>query len=464
MGELEVRGPWVASSYYDTPEQADRWTADGWFKTGDIVSIHPRGYIQIKDRSKDVIKSGGEWISSVELENALMAHPAVAEAAVIAIPDEKWDERPLAAVVLKPGAAATADELRELPRAELREVVAAGALRVRRRDPEDERRQVPQDGAARAVRAGAGADLRAALLREVDGPFELTDVPDPDAADGKVLVRVRAAGDQLRRRARPSRAVSADAGAPGVLGSEIAGELEDGTRVMAITSGAGGYAELAAVDRAQVVPLPDHAIVRRGRVVPAHVPDGAHPADAAGARAAGYDGARATRPPAASARRRSRSRARSARACSRRSARRRSSTSAARSAPRRRTSTTSFPDDLAVDVVVDPVGGELFARRSRGCEPLGDADRDRLRRGAVAGDRAGAPRRAKRRPRRASTSAGCCASRPSSSASAVGELLGLWQHRRVQAARRRGVPARRGRARARARRVARSVGKVVLLP
>src|SRR5260221_383734 len=74
MGELEVRGPWVAAGYYDTPEQAERWTGDGWFKTGDICSIHPRGFIQIKDRSKDVIKSGGEWISSVELENALMAH------------------------------------------------------------------------------------------------------------------------------------------------------------------------------------------------------------------------------------------------------------------------------------------------------------------------------------------------------------------------------------------------------
>jgi fatty-acyl-CoA synthase len=112
MGELEVRGPWVASGYYDTPEQAGRWTDDGWFRTGDIVSIHPRGFIQIKDRSKDVIKSGGEWISSVELENALMAHPAVAEAAVIAVPDEKWTERPLAAVVLKEGSSATADELR----------------------------------------------------------------------------------------------------------------------------------------------------------------------------------------------------------------------------------------------------------------------------------------------------------------------------------------------------------------
>ena len=113
MGELEVRGPWVAACYYDTPEQADRWTDDGWFKTGDIVSLHPRGFIQIKDRSKDVIKSGGEWISSVELENAIMAHPAVVEAAVIAIPDAKWDERPLAAVVLRPEQSLTADELRE---------------------------------------------------------------------------------------------------------------------------------------------------------------------------------------------------------------------------------------------------------------------------------------------------------------------------------------------------------------
>ena len=113
MGELEVRGPWVAAAYYETPEQSERWTDDGWFKTGDVVSIHPRGFIQIKDRSKDVIKSGGEWISSVELENALMAHPAVAEAAVIAVPDAKWDERPLAAVVLKEGTSATADELRD---------------------------------------------------------------------------------------------------------------------------------------------------------------------------------------------------------------------------------------------------------------------------------------------------------------------------------------------------------------
>jgi fatty-acyl-CoA synthase len=113
MGELEVRGPWVASAYYDTPEQADRWTDDGWFRTGDIVTMHPSGFVHIQDRTKDVIKSGGEWISSVALENALMGHPAVAEAAVIAIADEKWAERPLAVVVLAEGASATPEELRE---------------------------------------------------------------------------------------------------------------------------------------------------------------------------------------------------------------------------------------------------------------------------------------------------------------------------------------------------------------
>jgi fatty-acyl-CoA synthase len=110
MGELEVRGPWVASSYYGG-EGTDRFTADGWFKTGDVVTLDAEGYVRITDRSKDVIKSGGEWISSVALENALMAHPAVLEAAVFAAKDPKWDERPLAAVVLKPGQSATKEEL-----------------------------------------------------------------------------------------------------------------------------------------------------------------------------------------------------------------------------------------------------------------------------------------------------------------------------------------------------------------
>ena len=111
MGELEVRGPWVASSYFNTGEGADKFTEDGWFKTGDIVTIEPRGYVEIRDRDKDLVKSGGEWISSVDLENAIMGHEAVAEAAVIAIPHEKWDERPLAVVVLKDGQEATAEDL-----------------------------------------------------------------------------------------------------------------------------------------------------------------------------------------------------------------------------------------------------------------------------------------------------------------------------------------------------------------
>jgi fatty-acyl-CoA synthase len=112
MGELEVRGPWVASAYYDRADCVDRFTSDGWFKTGDIVTIADDATIQIQDRSKDLIKSGGEWISSVALECALMGHPAVAEAAVIPVIHAKWSERPLAAVVLKPGASASPAELR----------------------------------------------------------------------------------------------------------------------------------------------------------------------------------------------------------------------------------------------------------------------------------------------------------------------------------------------------------------
>ena len=112
MGELEVRGPWIACSYYHRADSADRFTDDGWFRTGDIATIAEDATIQIQDRSKDLIKSGGEWISSVALECALMGHPAVAEAAVIPVASAKWIERPLAAVVLKPGAAATPQELK----------------------------------------------------------------------------------------------------------------------------------------------------------------------------------------------------------------------------------------------------------------------------------------------------------------------------------------------------------------
>ncbi len=111
-GEIEVRGPWVAASYYKAPEQQDRWTDDGWFRTGDVATMDADGYVKIVDRAKDMVKSGGEWISSVDLENALMGHPAVKEACVVGIPHPKWQERPLAAIVLKDGAQVTAKELR----------------------------------------------------------------------------------------------------------------------------------------------------------------------------------------------------------------------------------------------------------------------------------------------------------------------------------------------------------------
>ncbi len=113
VGELEVRGPWVAASYYNMPEEAQKWSPDGWLRTGDMAHVDEYGYLKLVDRSKDLIKSGGEWISSVDLENALMGHPAVKEAAVIGVPHPKWQERPLAVVVLNDGAEAHAPELRE---------------------------------------------------------------------------------------------------------------------------------------------------------------------------------------------------------------------------------------------------------------------------------------------------------------------------------------------------------------
>ncbi len=111
VGEMEVRGPWITGAYHLDPDPEK--FHDGWLRTGDVATVEPNGFVQITDRSKDVIKSGGEWISSVELENALMGHPDVFEAAVVAVPDERWDERPLACVVLKPGASATPEELRD---------------------------------------------------------------------------------------------------------------------------------------------------------------------------------------------------------------------------------------------------------------------------------------------------------------------------------------------------------------
>jgi fatty-acyl-CoA synthase len=111
VGEIEVRGPWITGAYYrdPSPEKFD----DGWLRTGDVGSVSPEGYVQITDRAKDVIKSGGEWISSVELENLLMAHPDVMEASVIGVPDPRWDERPLACVVCKPGSSVDAAALAE---------------------------------------------------------------------------------------------------------------------------------------------------------------------------------------------------------------------------------------------------------------------------------------------------------------------------------------------------------------
>ncbi|MGH9065502.1 MAG: long-chain fatty acid--CoA ligase [Acidimicrobiales bacterium] len=111
VGEFEARGPWITASYYGEDDR-DRFD-DGWLRTGDIGTLDARGYMQITDRTKDVIKSGGEWISSVDLENAIMAHPAVFEAAVVGVPDDRWEERPLACVVLEEGASVTTDELRE---------------------------------------------------------------------------------------------------------------------------------------------------------------------------------------------------------------------------------------------------------------------------------------------------------------------------------------------------------------
>jgi fatty-acyl-CoA synthase len=110
VGEIQVRGPFITGSYHEVTIEPEKFTEDGWLRTGDVASVDALGFVKITDRTKDLIKSGGEWISSVDLENAIMAHPAVAEAAVIAVPDEKWGERPLACVVLRPGQDASRDQ------------------------------------------------------------------------------------------------------------------------------------------------------------------------------------------------------------------------------------------------------------------------------------------------------------------------------------------------------------------
>jgi fatty-acyl-CoA synthase len=111
VGEVEVRGPWIAGSYYLGRDESK--FASGWLRTGDVGTVDERGFITLTDRAKDVIKSGGEWISSVELENCLIAHPDVLEAAVVGVPDERWQERPLAVVVLNEGTSVSAADLRK---------------------------------------------------------------------------------------------------------------------------------------------------------------------------------------------------------------------------------------------------------------------------------------------------------------------------------------------------------------
>ena len=112
-GELQVRGPWIARAYYGDESGDDKFTDDGWLRTGDVAEVGPGAFIRLVDRTKDLVKSGGEWISSVELENAIMAHPEILEAAVIAVPDERWGERPCACVVRREGSALDAEALRD---------------------------------------------------------------------------------------------------------------------------------------------------------------------------------------------------------------------------------------------------------------------------------------------------------------------------------------------------------------
>ena len=157
FGRLKVRGPAVARAYYGGvgTEQFDE---EGWFDTGDVAHIDPGGYMQITDRAKDVIKSGGEWISTIELENLAVGHPDVAEAAVIGIRHSKWDERPLLIVVRKPGREPTKADILAFLRRQGRQMVDAGRRRLRRRNSPYRDRQDPEDNLARAIQGLSPAD------------------------------------------------------------------------------------------------------------------------------------------------------------------------------------------------------------------------------------------------------------------------------------------------------------------
>lgn len=158
MGELNVKGAWIADEYYKDERTADAFK-DGWLYTGDIAVIEPDGYIKLTDRTKDLIKSGGEWISSVDLENSLMTHDAVFEAAVVAIPHEKWMERPLACVVLKEGYAED-----EATKSELLTYLESQFAKWWVPDDVVFLKEVPK--------TSVGKFLKAALRKELDGYYQ----------------------------------------------------------------------------------------------------------------------------------------------------------------------------------------------------------------------------------------------------------------------------------------------------
>ena len=167
MGELQVRGPWIAASYYKLATEADKWTDDGWFRTGDVATIDAEGYVKITDRTKDLIKSGGEWISSLDLENALTGHPAVQEAAVIGDCASEMGRASARRGHLQGGQDGKRAGTEGLSGSPIRQVLAARRLCVRQRDSAHVHRQDDEGGAARAVSRVAMANQRkgAVVLR-----------------------------------------------------------------------------------------------------------------------------------------------------------------------------------------------------------------------------------------------------------------------------------------------------------
>ena len=202
-GELQARGPWIAAGYYNDERSADSFTEDGWLRTGDVATISPNGYVRLVDRTKDLVKSGGEWISSVELENAIMAHPKVAEAAVIGIPDEKWSERPLACVVPERRRGDHARRAQGVPRRARAEVVDPERPGDHRGGPEDLGRQVLQEDAARAVRGAHDDGAPTALNSRSPIPIARTAGAPVDDADRQLgAAEPVVAGAARRRRPR----------------------------------------------------------------------------------------------------------------------------------------------------------------------------------------------------------------------------------------------------------------------